>query len=169
MEKRVHRIIKSMSECDLVFAFTDTIKISVDVKGVQFYGFRVCSSFSEEPSAGEATYSFSPRQFKDVEGNMVGPDRGFRLTLEMLRRKPDSALIWYEDFRDYGVLETNYWTVLSGSFTVWRSDEYSTERVYSQLDGSGQLAWKYDFMYLGRDRSVPLKKSVLHPEAPVSK
>lgn len=27
----------------------------------------------------------------------------------------------------------------------------------------------YDFMYLGRDRSVPLKKSVLHPEAPVSK
>lgn len=125
-------------------AGTHTIKISVDVKGVQFYGFRVCSSFSEEPSAGEATYSFSPRQFKDVEGNMVGPDRGFRLTLEMLRRKPDSALIWYEDFRDYGVLETNYWTVLSGSFTVWRSDEYSTERVYSQLDGSGQLAWKYD-------------------------
>ena len=125
-------------------AGTHTIKISVDVKGVQFYGFRVCSSFSEEPSAGEATYSFSPRQFKDVEGNMVGPDRGFRLTLEMLRRKPDSALVWYEDFRDYGVLETNYWTTLSGSFEVWRSDEYSTERVYSQLDGKGQLAWKYD-------------------------
>lgn len=124
MEKRVHRINKSMSECDLVFAFTDTIKISVDVKGVQFYGFRVCSSFSEEPSAGEATYSFSPRQFKDVEGNMVGPDRGFRLTLEMLRRKPDSALIWYEDFRDYGVLETNYWTVLSGSFTHAPSPAY---------------------------------------------
>ena len=100
-----------------------TIKISVDVKGVQFYGFRVCSSFSEKPSAGEATYTFSPRQFKDVEGNMVGPERGFRLTLEMLRRKPDSALIWYEDFRDYGVLETNYWTTLSGSYTVWRSDE----------------------------------------------
>ena len=125
-------------------AGTHTIKISVDVKGVQFYGFRVCSSFSEEPSAGEATYSFSPRKFKDVEGSMVGPDRGFRLTLEMLRRKPDSALVWYEDFRDYGVLETNYWTTLSGSFTVWRSDEYSTERVYSQLDGKGQLAWKYD-------------------------
>lgn len=27
----------------------------------------------------------------------------------------------------------------------------------------------YDFMYLGRDRSVPLKKSILHPEAPISK
>lgn len=125
-------------------AGTHTLKISVDVKGVQFYGFRVCSSFSEAPSAGEATYSFSPRQFKDVEGNMVGPDRGFRLTLEMLRRKPDSALVWYEDFRDYGVLETNYWKILSGSFEVWRSEEYSTERVYSQLDGKGQLAWQYD-------------------------
>lgn len=125
-------------------AGTHTIKISVDVKGVQFYGFRVCSSFSEEPSAGEAVYSFSPRRFKDVNGYPVGPDRGFRLTLEMLRRKPDSALVWYEDFRDYGVLETNYWSVLSGSFEVWRSDEYSTERVYSQLDGKGQLAWKYD-------------------------
>ena len=120
---------------------THTLKISVDVKGVQFYGFRVCDSFSEEPSAGEAVYSFSPRKFKDVDGNWVGPDRGFRLTLEMLRRKPDSALVWYEDFRDYGVLETNYWKTLSGSFEVWRSDEYSTERVYSQLDGSGQLAW----------------------------
>ena len=125
-------------------AGTHTIKIFVDVKGVQFYGFRVCSSFSEKPSAGEATYTFFPRQFKDVEGNMVGPDRGFRLTLEMLRRKPDSALVWYEDFRDYGVLETNYWTVLSGSFEVWRSEEYSMERVYSQLDGKGQLAWKHD-------------------------
>ena len=125
-------------------AGTHTLSISVDVKGVQFYGFRVCDSFSEAPSAGEAVYSFSPRRFKDVNGDWVGPDRGFRLTLEMLRRKPDSALVWYEDFRDYGVLETNYWTVLSGSWEVWRSEEYSMERIYSQLDGSGQLAWKYN-------------------------
>ena len=38
---------------------------------------------------------------------MAVPDKGFKLTLEMLRRKPDSALIWYEDFQDYGVLETD--------------------------------------------------------------
>lgn len=123
---------------------THTITISVDVKGVQFFGFRVCSSFSEKPSAGDATYLLAPRKFKDVEGNMVGPDKGFKLTLEMLRRKPDSALIWYEDFQDAGMLETNYWTTLSGKWSVWRSEEYSEERVYSQLDGSGQFAWKYD-------------------------
>ena len=124
-------------------AGTHTITISVDVKGVQFYGFRVCSAFSEEPSAGEATFALAPRSFKDVNGNMAVPDKGFKLTLEMLRRKPDSALVWYEDFRDYGVLETDYWTVRSGSWKVWRSDEYSMERVYSQLEGKGELAWNY--------------------------
>ncbi len=31
---------------------------------------------------------------------MAEPDKGFILTTEVLRRKPDSALIWYEDFRD---------------------------------------------------------------------
>ena len=118
--------------------------ISVDVKGVQFYGYRVCSSFSEAPSAGTATFTLSPRHFIDVDGNECQPDRAFKLTCEMLRRKPDSALIWYEDFRDYGVLQTNYWTTLSGSWTVWREDEYSESRVYSQLDGSGKLAWRYD-------------------------
>ncbi len=125
-------------------AGTHTIEISVDVKGVQFYGFRVCSAFSEEPSAGEAVYTLSPRQFKDVNGNMVGPDRGFKLTLEMLRRKPDSALIWYEDFRDEDALPESYWQTLSGSWKVWRSDEYSSERIYSQLEGKGELAWQYD-------------------------
>ena len=134
----------SLAENVTLSAGTHTITISVDVKGVQFYGFRVCSDFSEGPSAGEATFALAPRSFKDVNGNMAVPDKGFKLTLEMLRRKPDSALVWYEDFRDYGVLKTDYWTVRSGSWEVWRSDEYSMERVYSQLEGKGELAWNYD-------------------------
>ena len=124
-------------------AGTHTITVSVDVKGVQFYGFRVCSAFREYPSAGDATYLVAPRKFKDVEGNMVEPDKGFKLTLEMLRRKPDSALVWYEDFRDYGVLETGFWKTDSGKWSVWREDEYSTERIYSQLEGYGDLMWDY--------------------------
>ena len=125
-------------------AGTHTITVSVDVKGVQFYGFRVCSAFSEEPSAGSASFTLSPRHLIDVDGNECQPDKGFKLTCEMLRRKPDSALIWYEDFEDYGMLETNYWQTLSGSWKIWRSDEYSESRVYSQLDGSGKFAWNYD-------------------------
>ena len=109
----------------------------------QVYDFME-GSFSEAPSAGTATFTLSPRHFIDVDGNECQLDRAFKLTCEMLRRKPDSALIWYEDFRDYGVLQTNYWTTLSGSWTVWREDEYSESRVYSQLDGSGKLAWRYD-------------------------
>ena len=120
-----------------------TLKISVDVNGVQFYGFRVCTDFSEGPTAGEAEYTLAPRQFKDVNGDMVGPATGFKLTLEMLRRKPDSALVWYEDFRDASVLPESYWTTLSGEWDVWKEDKYSDSRVYSQLEGSGQLAWKY--------------------------
>lgn len=122
---------------------THTITVSVDVKGVQFYGFRVCSAFQEYPSAGTAAFTISPRPFIDVSGNPCQPDKGFKLTCEMLRRKPDSALAWYEDFRDENALPESYWTALAGSWKVWREDEYSAERVYSQLEGSGQLAWQY--------------------------
>ena len=134
----------SLSDGISLSAGTHTITISLDVKGVQFYGFRVCSAFSEEPWAGSAAYTLSPRKFIDVDGNECQPDKGFRLTCEMLRRKPDSALIWYEDFEDYGILDTNYYKTLSGSWKIWRSDEYSESRVYSQLEGNGQFAWNYD-------------------------
>jgi hypothetical protein len=43
---------------------------------------------------------------------MRAPAEGFRLTTEMLRRKPDSALAWYEDFRDQPPLQDSYWTTL---------------------------------------------------------
>ena len=131
----------SLAENIQLSAGMHTVTVSVDVKGVQFYGFRVCSAFSEWPSAGSATYTLAPRKFKDVDGNMAQPDRGFKLTLEMLRRKPDSALIWYEDFRDENPLPESYWTTLSGKWQVWR--EGYENRPYSQLEGSGQLAWKY--------------------------
>lgn len=120
-----------------------TLKVMVDKQGVLFYGYRVCTDFSQKPTAGSAVFSFSPRKFKDVNGNMVGPDRGFRLTVEALRRDPDSALIWYENFQDYGVLQTNYWKVLTGNWEIWRADKYSQERIYSQLEGSGKIALNY--------------------------
>lgn len=125
-------------------AGTHTVTVSSTVTGVQFYGFRVCSSFSEEPSAGEADFMLSPRQFKDVNGLMVQPDRGFKLTTEVLRRKPDSALIWYEDFRDENPLPSSYWTTLSGEWEVWQNKNDPATRPYSQLDGHGRLAWKYN-------------------------
>lgn len=127
-----------------LLAGTHSITIEGGVVGTQFYGFRVCSNFSEYPSAGEATFSLSPRSFKDVNGNMAVPDKGFKLTTEVLRRKPDSALAWYEDFRDSVILPESYWQTLSGSWSVWQNPDDNGNRPYSQLEGSGQLAWKYD-------------------------
>jgi spore germination protein YaaH len=125
-------------------AGSHTIRISGGVPGVQFYGFRVCSAFSESTWPGEAAYTLAPRQFIDVNGNPAQPDRGFKLTFEMLRRKPDSALIWYEDFRDSPPLPDTYWRTLSGSWEVWQNPESTDNRPYSQLEGSGQLAWQYE-------------------------
>jgi hypothetical protein len=85
-------------------AGTHTLSISGGVPGTQFYGFRVCSDFVEAPSAGQAVFALSPRSFKDVNGVIAVPDRGFKLTCEVLRRRPDSALVWYEDFRDDNIL-----------------------------------------------------------------
>ncbi|MDR1913006.1 MAG: glycosyl hydrolase, partial [Clostridiales bacterium] len=112
------------------------------VEGIVFREFKVCSAFSGAPTAGEASFSLAPRSFKDVNGNMVDPNKGFILTNEVLRRDPDSALIWYEDFQDSVTLQDIYWTTLSGSWSVWHSDEFGN-RSYSMLEGNGQLAWKY--------------------------
>lgn len=126
-------------------AGTHTLTVDVGVNGVQFYGFRVCTNFSEEPTAGVAQFTLSPRQFIDVDGNPCKPDKGFKLTCEMLRRKPDSALIWYEDFRDDTILPESYWTTLSGEWDVWQESlPYGdTSRPYSQLEGEGEIAWLY--------------------------
>jgi spore germination protein YaaH len=125
-------------------AGSHTITINSGAAGAQFYGFRVCSAFSEVPSAGEATFDLSPRSFKDINGNMAVPDRGFKLTAEVLRRRPDSALAWYEDFRDSATLQETYWQTLSGNWAVWQNPDDYGSRPYSQLEGSGQLAWKYN-------------------------
>lgn len=92
---------------------------------------------------------------------MVGPATGFKLTLEMLRRKPDSALVWYEDFRDEQKIPESYWTVLSGEWDVWQEDlPYGdTSRPYSQLEGYGQLAWNYNGF-----SDIHLRAQIIFPE-----
>src|SRR5699024_1388953 len=61
-------------------AGTHTIKVKAGIPGVQFYGFRVCSDFKQSSSAGKAEFLLAPRKFKGVNGQMVEPDRAFKLT-----------------------------------------------------------------------------------------
>lgn len=90
---------------------------------------------------------------------MVGLAIGFKLTMEMLRRKPDSALIWYEDFRDSPSIPASYWTPLSGKWEVWQDTSSFVSRLYSQLEGSGQLAWNY-----GGFNDIHLRAQIIFPE-----
>jgi hypothetical protein len=141
-------------------AGTHTLTVSVAAKGVQFYGFKVCSSFAEETSVSEASYLLSPRKFKDIHGVMVAPREGFKLTFEMLRRKADSALIWYEDFRDRPPLPESYWSILSGEWQVWQEDEFGKNRPYSQLEGYGELALNY-----GDFQDLHLRAQLIFPQS----
>lgn len=61
----------SLSSGVFLSAGTHTVSISSDTPGVIFSGFRVCSEFKEELSAGEAEFNLSPRMFKDVNGVMA--------------------------------------------------------------------------------------------------
>lgn len=125
-------------------AGSHTIRISGGVPGVQFYGFRVCGGFAENTWPGEATYTLAPRRFIDVDGNPAAPANGFKLTFEMLRRKPDSALVWYEDFRDTPPIPSTFWRTLDGKWEVWQDYSSMADRPYSQLEGSGRFAWQYE-------------------------
>ena len=138
--KKFWRILKSGVSLS---AGKHIITVSGGVPGVFFYGFRVCSDFSQKATAGEVYYGLKPRKFMDVTGEMVQPDRAFKVTAEVLRRKPESALVWYEDFCDYSEIPTNYFTVLDGSWKIWKDESSDRIRKYSQLEGSGKLALDY--------------------------
>jgi len=57
----------------------------------------------------------------------------------MLRRKADSALIWYEDFRDRIILPESYWAVLSGEWEVWQKDDFEKNRPIHSLKAMENL------------------------------
>lgn len=77
----------------------------------------------------------------------------------MIRRKPDSALVWYEDFRDEEKIPESYWTVLSDEWNVWQDPESTASRPYSQLEGYVQLAWNYSGF-----SDIHLRAQIIFPE-----
>ncbi|GAA0360884.1 glycosyl hydrolase family 18 protein [Bacillus horti] len=112
----------------------------------QFYGFRVCQSFSDEHYAGEAAYTLKPRTFTDRDRNPAWPhENKFKLTLETLRRAPEHVHVWYDDFRDWDrVLPSNMYNIVSGSWQVAKSTSDPSARPYSWLTGSGEVRITYD-------------------------
>lgn len=111
-----------------------------------FYGMRLVTNYQEEYYAGAADYTFKPREMVDRNGAAAWPYQNkFKITLEALRRDPEHASIWLDDFRDWsGSLPSNMYQILSGSFSVMKDPDDESARPYSWVQGSGQFAINYN-------------------------
>lgn len=99
------------------------------------------------PTAG-AKYRVTSRKYRDREGVWVGPKDGLTLTVETLKRPPDSAAIWDDDMRTEGTLESSYY-LRTGSWSRWvdKSDD-EADRPYSQArvtSAGGRLDMGHNF------------------------
>ena len=93
-------------------------------------------------SAGSqaADYGIHPHPIVDVDGEEVGPQEGFTLTLEMLRRPAVAATIIDDYATSDQQLETIYRQPGGGS---WEHVEVTGD--YRQYRGSGELEFNNDF------------------------
>lgn len=109
--------------------------------GTRLYRVRVCSAFSEEFYGGEVRFTLRPRPFLDVQRRRAWPHGGrFILTLELLRRDPDYAPMWYDDFRAWSPAAPPpepYYRVVDGDWQV-------TGDLERWLEGQGIVELAYD-------------------------
>jgi spore germination protein YaaH len=90
--------------------------------GAQLLGFRVCSGgqYSFTMSGGQVNATMVPQQYIDINGNQVQPRNGYVLTLEVLRRKPEYALIWADSWQGYtnGINDVYSWYSHTGAWSL---------------------------------------------------
>lgn len=113
-----------------------------DTIGVITYG--LCyGNFTAELSAGQAEYTMSTQEFVDINGNKVTPADNYAMTVETLRTPPDSANIWYEDFRGYSAYGsskfTDFWVVDGDATVIENSSGDTTVAQQIKLNGEAHL------------------------------
>ena len=81
------------------------------------------------PTAG-ARYRIATQQYRDRSGGWAGPKNGLALTIETLKRTPDSATIWDDDFRTPDNVTSAYYS-RSGSWSQWSAGG-DADRPYGQ-------------------------------------
>lgn len=92
------------------------------------------------PGAARVEYSMTPAPVIDIQGNEVGPKRGFTLTLELLRRDAIAATI-IDDYATTGQIGSAY--RLPDGDGTW--DLHELTGTYRQYRGSGRLEYNNDF------------------------
>ncbi len=86
------------------------------------------------PTAG-ADYMLTSQPYRDRNGQWVEPKNSLTLTVETLKRAPDSAIIWDDDARTDGNLATAYY-VKTGGWSQW-SEGGDARRPYGQYRTTG--------------------------------
>lgn len=87
------------------------------------------------PSAG-AAYRLTPLQFRDRTGAWAYPKAGLTLTIETLKRTPDSSCIWDDDFRSEGQISTSYYSK-TGSWSQWPANNFDREYGQARVTSAG--------------------------------
>lgn len=112
------------------------------IVGAITYGLCI-GNFTTELFSGQADYTMSTQQFVDVNGNKVVPADNYAMTIETLRTPPDSANIWYEDYRGYSEYGPTYYSDFwetSGDWKVIENDYTDTSASQKlRLNGISQL------------------------------
>lgn len=101
-------------------------------------GTPIWSIADNSPGSSYADYTMRSEKVLDVNGNEVGPKRGFTLTTELLRRDPVAATI-IDDFATPGQLG-NIYRITSGNFTL-----QELTGTYRQYRGSGRMEYNNSF------------------------
>lgn len=136
--RKVHYILHSTKSLS-VGNHTITVNCSGSDIGTQFWGFKVCSNADLKHYGGMANYKTKLRKFKDINGNMVKPATGFILTSEHLRRVPDSALVWYEYWRNYSNIPLNFYIIHSGNWSIYNNYLYGSGDISLNFDNFNEL------------------------------
>lgn len=130
-----------------ITAGTHTVKCGAYGSTVGAIVYGLCyGDFTTEMFAGEASYTMSTQRFVDVNGNEVVPADNYAMTIETLRTPPDSANIWYEDYRGYSetgsTKYSDFW-VTNGTAIIIPNEEpgegWEKEPQKLQLNGTTTL------------------------------
>lgn len=106
-----------------------------EIYGAIVYGVNYgrMGNFNISLTAGEASYKMSLQEFIDVNGNKAKPADSYSVTVETLRQKPDSACIWYDDFRnysqEYGIKLEDFFDVF-GRYNIISSENISGKKIH---------------------------------------
>jgi len=91
-----------------------------------------------------AQYNITTQQFRDRAGAWVGPKAGLTLTVETLKRAPDSAIIWDDDMRTAGNVASGYYA-RSGTWSQWSAGGDAVRPYGQARTNGGSLDLGHDF------------------------